>query len=209
MKENYGPYHLLYQENQCLWQNHVGLMVTKFVQLHWSASAGTALDLGGGEGDNSIFLAEQGWNVHFVELSPLAIAHFQTKLKKKSEEIISMIHVTQGSSLDLNLGVFDLVVAYGLLHCFGSEQEFKLMCNRINKQVKTGGYIIISTLIDEQVSSEAHPELVDNFIPSRPDINNSFSNMRVVEQEVEKIVERHGSGPEHQHYVFRAIYQSI
>lgn len=205
----FGPYHRLYETNDSLWQNHVGLLVREFVEeVYTQGLPGTALDLGAGEGDNAIFFAKNGWRVHMAEISPAAVKCYQKKASSYPHPAYSNITVHTGNVEDQHFGIFDLVVAYGLLHCFQSKDKFLKVAELIKTQVKPKGYVIVCSLTEQTVSRDAHPELVDNFIPTESDINDCFKVFDIIKQEIESFMERHGEGPEHQHRVYRAIYRN-
>jgi SAM-dependent methyltransferase len=77
---------------------------------------GTALDLGCGTGDNSVYLAQHGWQVTGVDFVPKAIDKARAKAAA-SKVAVSFVHadVTRLSSEGVGTG-FDLIVDNGCLH---------------------------------------------------------------------------------------------
>lgn len=70
-----------------------------------------AIDLGCGEGDNAIFLAQHGFQVTAVDFSPAAIAKAKTKARDAGVEVDFVIDdLTQLATVS---GHFDLLVDYG------------------------------------------------------------------------------------------------
>jgi len=70
-----------------------------------------AIDLGCGEGDNAIFLAQHGFQVTAVDFSPAAIAKAKTKARDAGVEVDFVIDdLTQLAKVS---GHFDLLVDYG------------------------------------------------------------------------------------------------
>lgn len=72
---------------------------------------GRAIDLGCGEGDNAIFLAQHGFQVTAVDFSPAGIAKAKAKASQASAEVEFLVDdLTRLSSAT---GQFDLLVDYG------------------------------------------------------------------------------------------------
>lgn len=72
---------------------------------------GRAIDLGCGEGDNAIFLAQQGFDVTAVDFAPSAIAKAQDKAREAGVEVTFV--VDDLTRLTKIAGPFDLLVDYG------------------------------------------------------------------------------------------------
>lgn len=75
---------------------------------------GRAIDIGCGPGRNALFLAQQGWAVDAVDLSPVAVAW----ARERAAEAGLNISFYHGSvmSLDLGAAAYDLVYDSGCLH---------------------------------------------------------------------------------------------
>ena len=72
---------------------------------------GRAIDLGCGEGDNAIFLAQHGFQVTAVDFSPAAIDKARVKARKAGADVEFLIDdLTQLANVS---GQFDLLVDYG------------------------------------------------------------------------------------------------
>jgi SAM-dependent methyltransferase len=72
---------------------------------------GRAIDLGCGEGDNAIFLAQHGFQVTAVDFSPAAIAKAKAKARDAGAGVDFLIDdLTQLANVS---GEFDLLVDYG------------------------------------------------------------------------------------------------
>jgi SAM-dependent methyltransferase len=78
--------------------------------------AGTALDLGCGTGDSSIYLAKHGWKVTGVDFVPKALDKARAKATAK-QAAVDFVHadVTRLSSEGVGTG-FGLIVDNGCLH---------------------------------------------------------------------------------------------
>jgi 2-polyprenyl-3-methyl-5-hydroxy-6-metoxy-1,4-benzoquinol methylase len=51
---------------------------------HWSIPRGQALDIATGKGQNAIFLAEQGFEVLGIDISPVALGKRRADLQRKN-----------------------------------------------------------------------------------------------------------------------------
>jgi SAM-dependent methyltransferase len=74
---------------------------------------GRAIDLGCGEGDNAIFLAQHGFQVTAVDFSPAAIAKAKAKAHEAGADVDFVIDDLTG--LTGVSGHFDVLVDYGTL----------------------------------------------------------------------------------------------
>lgn len=84
---------------------------------------GSALDLGCGTGDNSIYLAQHGWQVTGVDFTPRALDHARAKADARRAAVtflradITQLH-TAGVGRD-----FSLVVDSGCIHGMGDRDR--------------------------------------------------------------------------------------
>jgi cyclopropane fatty-acyl-phospholipid synthase-like methyltransferase len=72
---------------------------------------GRAIDLGCGEGDNAIFLAQHGFQVTGIDFSPAAIAKANAKAQHAGADV--EFFVDDLTRLSRVVGQFDLLVDYG------------------------------------------------------------------------------------------------
>ena len=67
----FGYWEARYGEAEGIWSGNVNQALADSIA---DRTAGTALDLGAGEGGDSLWLAQRGWQVTAVDLSPTALA---------------------------------------------------------------------------------------------------------------------------------------
>jgi SAM-dependent methyltransferase len=211
-----GPYERLYATTPSLWQGHVGEMVQFFcgnfpMPDKIGQMPANAIDLGGGEGDNAIYLAERGYSVHLVELSPTAIERFinrrNTLSKKLQHRLTHECKSVNAQTLDSK---YDVIVSYGLLHCFPTSEDAAQVARACVSALTPGGYFIVSSLTNGVPTDEyAHPELTSCHLPSVVELNEWFHILKPIKVEVESIKEAHGNGRSHHHEVFRGVFQTI
>ena len=82
---------------------------------------GRALDLGCGEGDNAIFLAQHGFTVTALDFAPSAIAKARRKARTAGVEVEFV--VDDLTDLRHVNGQFDLLVDYGTLDDLGGQDR--------------------------------------------------------------------------------------
>ncbi len=77
---------------------------------------GKALDVGCGTGDNSIYLAQHGWQVAGVDFVAKAVEKARSKAAKQQVSVsFAQADVTHLSAADIGSG-FDLIIDSGCLH---------------------------------------------------------------------------------------------
>lgn len=129
---------------------------------HWEILIGRALDLACGSGRNALLLATRGFQVHAVDISPVAVEQAAARARAKSLSI-------SWQCADLQAMVFpeaayDLVVDINYLQ--------RSLIPGLRAALKPGGWTVFETfLIDQQTIGHpknpdyllAHNELLDWF----------------------------------------------
>lgn len=110
--------------------------------------SGQVLDVGAGDGDNTLFLAENGFNVTAIDSSSDKIKELEKKAKDISQKVISKIKtevrdVTKG--IDEN---FDVIMSNKMLYFLSRDQALNLIKD-FQLHTKKGGINIISTVMNE------------------------------------------------------------
>jgi S-adenosylmethionine-dependent methyltransferase len=102
------------------------------------------LDIGGGPGRYSIYLASQGHKVTLLDLTKKHIDIAKEKAVEKGVDLEGFIH---GSALDLpdyNLGKFDVILVMGPLYHLTNPSEREKVMRDTLALLKPGGIIIAS-----------------------------------------------------------------
>lgn len=140
------PAHHGQPETQTQWNERYSsterLFVTRpnaaLVEFTADLSPGTALDVGAGEGRNSIWLAQKGWDVTALDISSVAIGRLREAAESQRLEIhtiVSDVHSYQEQGKE-----FDLVVlAY--IH-FPPEERDKLF-REVSRAIAPGGHLFV------------------------------------------------------------------
>jgi len=104
------------------------------------------LDIGGGPGRYSIWLAQQGYRVTLADLSPdlLSIA-----LEKSREAGVRLEDIVEANALDLTRfsdGAFDAVLCLGPMYHLIEETERQAVAAGLLRILKPGGHVFVAFL---------------------------------------------------------------
>jgi SAM-dependent methyltransferase len=106
------------------WDGHpLATSLRALVEGDGALAAATALDLGCGTGDNSIYLAKHGWQVTGVDFVAKAVAKARAKAEARNEAVnFARADVTRLSSEGIGSN-FGLIVDNGCLHGMSPEDR--------------------------------------------------------------------------------------
>lgn len=96
----------------------------------------TVLDIGCGNGDNAVWLAQQGLQVSACDITDLAIDHAKKNCDHANVEIV--FHVTNAIE-KLPPGPYDLVFDRGLFHQFNIDHDRALVAKNISEVLTSNG----------------------------------------------------------------------
>ncbi|MEO6503894.1 MAG: methyltransferase domain-containing protein [Jatrophihabitantaceae bacterium] len=124
-----SPYRRLYEEMPNVWGLSPGRLMPAICSL---VPPGWAADLGCGEGRNSVYLGQCGWRVRSVDSDPIAAR--RAKQRITSADLIASVDVSCAdySSLLYDGKAYDLMLAYGFLHCLNIS-SLQLLLNSASK----------------------------------------------------------------------------
>lgn len=126
----------------------------------------SALDLGSGNGRNSIYLIQQGFkNVTGIEFSKIA---FDQAVAKAQEENVSdkiqFINRSIGQKQDFPDQSFDLIIDMMVMHSL-NKTERQILFEEIKRLLKPGGHFVFYTIASE---SEAAQDLIKKWRGDEP-----------------------------------------
>ena len=111
--------------------------VNRFVKESLSDLApGKMIDLAGGEGRNTVFFAEKGWQAENIDLSPVGLVKCEKLAKER--EVQELVFTTNASALDFEskLAPVDLgLVAYLQI----PQADLVVAIKRLVERIKPGG----------------------------------------------------------------------
>jgi SAM-dependent methyltransferase len=118
---------------------------------------GRALDLGMGEGRNTIFLAQQGWDATGVDISDIAVAEAKQHAAKVHVNISTVIEDLDHYQFGINK--WDLVALF-YMHAWyqGTRPSSRLLA-----ALKPGGLLVIEGFAGEQKFMFQSNELLSDF----------------------------------------------
>ena len=126
--------------------------VTAWHQSGWVH--GDVLDIGCGLGDNAIYLAQQGFNVTGLDISPTAL----TNAERRSHDagVSVKFAVADSTKLEGYTEAFDTVVDSGMFHCLddGAKRSYAAAAHRATRP---GATLLLSCFCDANPSDEQWP----------------------------------------------------
>lgn len=155
-------YDLIYRISKPKWDD--GSIPSAVAQLaSHNGKTKNAIDLGCGTGTHSIYLAQQGFAVTGVEISPTAISQAQKKASQAGVKPEFIIHdVTR---LDFLLGPFDIALDVGCFHGLNAlgQRRYSLELTRL---MEPGSTLLIWGIDSRALGSGRLPdELEKAFMP--------------------------------------------
>lgn len=130
--------------------------------------SGRALDIGSGLARNSIYLANNGFEVVATEIVPEALKAAQEKVKVEGlQDKIRFIEISAGEKLGLEDESFDLVIDMMVMHLLTLEER-AVYFNEVQRLLKAGGYFLFYTI------SADSPAAKDLFAKSPGPEENSY-----------------------------------
>jgi 2-polyprenyl-3-methyl-5-hydroxy-6-metoxy-1,4-benzoquinol methylase len=103
----------------------------------WAITRGRALDIATGRGRNAIFLAEQGFDVVAIDVSPVALDEARKRAAEKSLSI--SWQQADLEQIELPRTTYDLVVNFNYLQ--------RSLIPHIKSALKPGGHVIFETFL--------------------------------------------------------------
>ncbi len=150
-----GGYDDGYKKCECFWGRSPGSLLVRLIDLVPNLQDLSVLDVGCGEGKNAAFLAQHGAFVRAVDVSPYAIDHAQ-----KTWRGMTGITWELGDAMSVEMGdeSFDIVIAYGILHCLGTPGEVATLIRRLQHATRSGGWLIVCAFNARHQDLRAHPD---------------------------------------------------
>jgi tellurite methyltransferase len=202
-----GQYDQEYNDCSCFWGHNPGKFV---VQLTKYLKGGHVLDLGAGEGKNSIYLSRLGFKITAVECSNYAISNFKRTLSGLEAEVQSRIDIVKADAMTYKPEFeFDGVICYGLLHCLPNKKSAFRLVENVKKFTKQNGFNIIVTFTDSLPIPSVQDYLQPCFVPVDR-LLRLYADWNVILKEEEIITETHPTSKiQHEHSLVRLITQRI
>lgn len=199
-----GGYDIGYKACPNFWGDNPGSLILKLEELNLKYKNLKVLDLGCGEGKNAIYLAKKGCYVDAFEISEFAISNAKKKIDKSLK-----INIQQCDVLNLNLAPnsYNVIISYGLFHCFESKAQVNILINNCLNSLKREGYLILCAFNSREQDLSAHPGFKPLLIDHQ-DYLKYFNNHNIIFETDEDLYETHPHNKiPHVHSLTRLIIQ--
>jgi SAM-dependent methyltransferase len=158
-----GGYEEGYLTCPCFWGTSPGSLVQRLEEeINGGVNDLRILDAGCGEGKNSIHLARRGATVKAFDVSSTAI---QNALSAWPDSHLVDWQCADIRDLEIPEDSYDVVIAYGLLHCLSSQEEVAATIRKIQEITKPRGFNVICAFNDRSQDLRAHPNFYPCLLP--------------------------------------------
>jgi len=199
-----GGYDCGYRVCPCFWGSAPGSLVARLAEIIPCFKGLRVLDAGCGEGKNALFLADKGAVVQAYDVSQLAIQHAEN-LKSNHQRENVVFYAQDIRTIDLGVGSFDVVIAYGLMHCLPDEGEIRSINALLQAATKEGGYLILCAFNARFQDLSAHPGFNPTLLPHAAYLD-MFAGWQMVEASDKDLHETHpNNNIPHTHSMTRII----
>lgn len=171
-----SPYEHLYASRAGPLWNAPGRLIRRISE--WLPPGTTVWDAGCGDGKNALFLAQLGYHVSGIDLSPTAIdrLHQRFSLAEQGSTAFSSGDACVVAPAKASV---DCLVSYGLYHCLERAERIEDH-QRLHEVVRPGGYILFSALTDALALPETH-RTPGIRLATRAELDELFSREEVLE----------------------------
>jgi SAM-dependent methyltransferase len=201
-----GGYDDGYRGCPCFWGNEPGSLVRVLCDQIGSVRGFAILDAGCGEGKNAAFLAAGGAVIDAFDVSVLAIQNGQRYF---ADRVGIRWRVGDIRETDLPQNHYDVVIAYGLLHCLPSAAEVRDVINRLQDATASSGYNVICAFNDRRQELHAHPGFSPALL-SHADYMAAYASWEVLRESDLDLTERHPhNNLKHTHSMTRILARKV
>lgn len=150
-----GGYDNGYKSCSCFWGREPGSLV-KLLARHLNGLRGLyVLDAGCGEGKNSTYLASKGAFIDALDISEHAIGNARMNWPSSNNINWQVADIREVTFPKL---VYDIVIAYGILHCLSNSDQIAATINKLKSAAKPGGYNMVCAFNSRYQDLRAHPD---------------------------------------------------
>jgi len=147
-------------------------LVSAYDEFLFGTSPGLALDVAGGVGRHSIWLAQRGWRVNLLDISEIGIQQAEENANRTgTAESISKEIRDLNTMSDLGREQYDLVVVFFFLQ--------RELFPALLEAIKPGGILIYKTYTTEQKNFSGGPSH-PMFLLEPNELLHAFRSMRVL-----------------------------
>lgn len=199
-----GGYDIGYSQCPCFWGRSPGSLILRLDELIPSYKGLSILDAGCGEGKNAIYMAELGADVRAIDVSDTAISNAKEAWDPSAEVSWEVGDIRR---LEFPASGFDIVIAYGLTHCFDDPDDIRQTIRKFQNATKDGGYHVLCAFNKRCQDLSAHPGFNPCLI-SHDAYLGMYRGWRILEASDKDLTETHPhNNIEHTHSMTRLIAQ--
>lgn len=172
-----------YTQSPSSWTEPDTFLIDSYQEFLSDIPAGKALDVAGGAGRNSIWLADRGWQVRLIDISEVGLKLAREKLKAvpthsstqsnapAQRGIIEAEIVDLNAVNDLGNETYDLIVVFYFLR--------RELFPAISKAIKPGGTLIYRTYTVDRMKAPGGPS-DPKYLLQPNELLRAFSQMHVL-----------------------------
>ncbi|HOX41223.1 MAG TPA: methyltransferase domain-containing protein [bacterium] len=187
----------LYKKKDNLWSQIPNRFVVSIPNL---LASGRVLDLGAGEGKNSVFLAEKGFNVTSVDISQDAIAK---TLKLAKEKKVDLKGIVGDITKFKPEGQYEVIITTATLHLL-KEKNALAAIQRMKMWTKIDGINLITVFTTKDPGFFSHPHL---YFFKENELKQLYFDWEIIEYSVYSKAEAHNAP--HTHHMTAIIAKKI
>ena len=120
------------------------------------------LELGCGQGRDTIFFASNGFDVHAIDASKVAIENINQKLRQKNISL-DLRHFKARQTLPYDSSYFDAVYSHMFYNMRFTDEELGFLFKESNRVLKNNGLLYFSVRNDKDVSYNKGKK-IDNYV---------------------------------------------
>lgn len=151
-----------------------GEPVSMVTRIREYVDGGSILDIGGGQGRNALYLAQQGFDVTVMDLSSVGLSQLAYKAKKQSVSIATIVGDVTKTVIH---GQFNGVVLSFLLHHLASEDAIRVLTTTKDRTL-AGGVHIITTFTSQGALADRN-RMTGRYYPTGNDLLGLYSGWSV------------------------------
>ena len=200
-------YNEIYQKNNAVWGDDPNpLLKMIFDRVDIPASF---LDLGCGQGRDSIFMLKNGFNVISVDESYEGVDKI-LEIVKNNQLFKDRINLfcLDVKDFDIKKNEFSIINVYNLFH-FMKKEDVLLIIEKIRKGLISGGYIVLSGFL--KTNSVSQKKQNDKGFFQEGELKKLFFDFDMIFYE-EKVIDDPGHSVcpnPHQHYIVKMVTQKL
>jgi SAM-dependent methyltransferase len=184
-----GGYDSGYKACPSFWGSRPGSLVTRLAEIIPSFKELQILDAGCGEGKNALFLANKGAVIQAYDISLIAIEHAE-KLKVRHQAHNVSFQARDIRTVELRAGSFDVIIAYGLMHCLRDEDGIRSLHSLLKDATKVGGHFVLCAFNNRFQDLSAHPGFNPTLLQHTAYLD-MFAGWEIVEASDKDLCETH------------------